>query len=179
MLKNVTVSKAGKTAFSFSCEQCDVNSGEPQSSLGKAVWALYRKKGSGYHAVPPIIQENSYQVLDKRAAQTSGKEVALRWLAAVNFVDRAWKLQTKTGDFKQLSQDDQEYIKTITLVLGVVKRQAVERLAQLGVDVSLPENNAQLVGEMKSITEERRRYYPLYKSNLTKTMAFKVSKLLN
>ena len=174
-----TASKKRGTLFTLSCSQCGMNSGEGQTTMAKAVWSLHRKRGSWYNEVPPVLQHNTNQVLNKRAYQATPEAIAVKWLSAVNFVDKAWKLQTKTGDFKLMSRDEQEYISTLTLVIGVVKRQAVDWLESLGLDASNENVREMLNGEMNAIIAERRQHYPRYRASLTKTMEFKVAELLN
>lgn len=168
-----------KRVYRIECSECGSNSGEFHDSIAKAVWSSRRKKGASFSKVPPILMPNTYDVLQKRATKTSREDIAIKWLASVNFVDRAWKIQAKTGDYKALSNSDKKYVDTITLVLGVLKRQAVERLAETGLNINDEKVKHALEQENIRVTEERRLYYPRYKSALTKTMAHKVTELLS
>ncbi|APD92465.1 hypothetical protein BM525_21640 (plasmid) [Alteromonas mediterranea] len=173
-----TVNPKQKKMYRIECSRCESNSGEFQDSIAKAVWSAHRKKGSSFSCVPPTILPNTYDVLQKRAAKTSLEDVSIKWLASVNFVDKAWKVQAKTGDYKALLENDKNYVDTITLVLGVIKRQAVESVVESGLNINDEKVKHSLALEHANIIEERRLYYPRYKNSLTKTMAHKVTDLL-
>lgn len=163
--------------FTVSCESCGSHSGAAKRTEAQSIWAWYAKKDSQYDTPPTILRDNTYSVLNKRMGKNPRAAVttSVEWLAAINFVDWIWKIQSKSGDFKALDDDSKLFVETLITALGVVKRQAVQRLESTGLAVSEKRVLELLNMEKVRILKDRKSYYPRYQNDISLTMRCKMS----